>query len=412
MEVVFNMKRILLVVLLVTLVSVPIFLKVFAAPTKVVIWHAYRGEERDAIEAVAKKFNEGNKDIQVSLLAVPFDALADKVSATVPRGKGPDLFIYAQDRLGGWIVAGVADPIEYYLTKKIKARFVDKSFDAFTYKGSIYGLPLSTKCVTLIYNKKLVKKPPKTTDELIALAKTLTNPEKKQYGLAYEIQNYYYHSIWMQGFGARVFDVKGNPILNTSEAVAALQFAIDLQQKQKIVPEEATNTLVTTLFNEGKAAMVINGPWFRGEIDPKIKYGVSLLPVISPIGKPAIPFLTVEGIIMSAKSKNKDAAFKVMDYFSNNATSLIFATKGKMISANKSVYLDKKIKADPLITGFRAQVIQSMPMPNAPEMTMVWSPATTAMNKAFLGALSPADALSEAQKSVVSAIKRLRGEEE
>lgn len=403
------MKRIVLFIILTILVLVPVSLKVFAAPATVVIWHAYRGEEKDAIEAVAQNFNKTHKDIQISLLAVPFDALADKVSASVPRGKGPDLFIYAQDRLGGWIVAGIAEPIEYYLTDSVKARFVPGSLNAFTYKGSIYGLPLSTKGVTLIYNKAMVSTPPKTTDELISLAKSLTDPAKRQYGLAYEIQNYYYHSIWMQGFGARVFDANGNPVLNSPEAIKALQFAINLQKKEKIVPEEVTNTLVTTLFNEGKAAMVINGPWFRGEIDPGIEYGVALLPVISETGKPAIPFLTVEGIIMSAKSLNKDAAFKVMDYFTNNATSLVFATKGKMVSANKSVYLNKEISSDPIIMGFMAQAKQSIPMPNAPEMTMVWSPATTAMNKAFLGALSPSDALTEAQDNVISAITMLRG---
>ena len=403
------MKRILLLAFIIALILVPIYLKALAAPATIVIWHAYRGEEKDAIESVAQNFNKTHKDIQISLLAVPFDALADKVSASVPREKGPDLFIYAQDRLGGWIMAGIAEPIEYYLTENVKARFVPGSLNAFTYKGSIYGLPLSTKCVTLIYNKALVSQPPKTTDELISLAKSLTDPEKKQYGLAYEIQNYYYHSIWMQGYGASVFDAQGNPTLNSPEAVKALQFAIDLQKNLKIVPEEVTNVLVTTLFNEGKAAMVINGPWFRGEIDPKIKYGVALLPVISEVGKPAIPFLTVEGIIMSTKSKNKDAAFKVMDYLTNNATSLIFTTKGKMISANKSVYLNKKIASDPIIMGFMAQVKQSIPMPNAPEMTMVWSPATTAMNKAFLGALSPSDALTEAQNNVVAAITLLRG---
>jgi len=403
------MKRVFLFVLLVALISTPVIVKAFAAPTTIVIWHAYRGEEKDAIEAVAQSFNKTHKDIQVSLLAVPFDALADKVSASVPREKGPDLFIYAQDRLGGWIVAGIAEPIEYYLTDAIKARFVPGSLSAFTYKGSIYGLPFSNKCVTLMYNKALVSKPPKTTDELISLAKSLTDPEKKQYGLAYENQNYYYHSIWMQGFGAKVFDAEGNPTLNSPAAARALQFAMDLQKKEKIMPEEMTNTLVTTLFNEGKAAMVINGPWFRGEIDPGIDYGVALLPVISEVGKPAIPFLTVEGMIMSAKSTNKDAAFKVMEYFTNNASSLVFATTGKMISANKSVFLNKKIASDPLIMGFMAQVRQSIPMPNAPEMTMVWSPVTTAMNKAFLGALSPSDALTEAQNSVISAISMLRG---
>ena len=43
-----------------------------------------------------------------------------------------------------------------------------------TYKGGVYGLPINYKSPTLIYNKDLVKTPPKTTDEMVKLAKTLT----------------------------------------------------------------------------------------------------------------------------------------------------------------------------------------------------------------------------------------------
>lgn len=209
------MKKNIFFASLFALILIPLCLKASFAQTTIVMWHAYRGDEKAAVEAVAQQFNKTHKDIKISLLAVPYDAMADKISASVPRGKGPDLFIYAQDRLGGWIVAGIAEPIEYYLTDAISARFVPGSLTAFTYKDSIYGLPLSNKCVTLIYNKALVSKPPKTTDELISLAQSLTDTDKKQYGLAYEIQNYYYHSVWMQGFGARVFDAQGNPTLNS-----------------------------------------------------------------------------------------------------------------------------------------------------------------------------------------------------
>ena len=66
------MKRILISVFILILLFVPIYLKVkaMAAPTTIVVWHAYRGEEKDAIEAVAASFNKANKDLQVSLLAV------------------------------------------------------------------------------------------------------------------------------------------------------------------------------------------------------------------------------------------------------------------------------------------------------------------------------------------------------
>ena len=39
--------------------------------------------------------------VQIETLAVPYQAFADRITAAVPRGKGPDLFIFAHDRIGG-----------------------------------------------------------------------------------------------------------------------------------------------------------------------------------------------------------------------------------------------------------------------------------------------------------------------
>ncbi len=70
------------------------------------VWHGYRGGEKAAFEKVADTFNKANAGkIKVSTLAVPYDAFADKITAAVPRGKGPNVFIFAQDRLGGWVAA-------------------------------------------------------------------------------------------------------------------------------------------------------------------------------------------------------------------------------------------------------------------------------------------------------------------
>ena len=73
---------------------------------------------------------------KVTTLAVPFDAFADKISAAVPRGKGPDIFIYAQDRLGGWIEAGnTVEPIDFFVDDALKGRFIPTTMEAMTYRG-------------------------------------------------------------------------------------------------------------------------------------------------------------------------------------------------------------------------------------------------------------------------------------
>ena len=49
-----------------------------------------------------------------------------------------------------------------------------------------------------------------------------------------------------------------------------------------------------------------------------------------------------------------------------------------------------------------------VPMPNLPEMTMVWSPATTAMNTLTKKSATPQQAMDQAQASVQKDVQNLR----
>ncbi|MEM7678288.1 MAG: extracellular solute-binding protein, partial [Myxococcota bacterium] len=249
------------------------------AATTVVVWHAYRGKERAALEKVAKAYNDKQSDIAIKLLAIPYDAFADKITAAVPRGKGPDLFIFAQDRLGDWAASEVIEPLGFWVDDDMLNAFVEPTLSALEYDDALYGLPVAFKMVALYYNKKLIKTPPKTTAELIKMAKAHTNPGKKKFGLVYENANFYFQGAWMQGFGGRVFDRKGRPTLDAGSVLDSMKFAQKLAHGAGIMPEEVGSTLVTTLFNKGRAAFVINGPWFMGEISG-VDYGVATLPMI------------------------------------------------------------------------------------------------------------------------------------
>lgn len=372
--------------------------------TQIVLWHSYRGDEKAAINKVVANFNAEHNTLKIKALAVPFDAFPDKITAAIPRGKGPDIFIFAHDRIGGWVEGNVIESLDYYLDDDISENFVEGAYKPMVYEESLYGLPMAVKSIVLYYNTDLLKNPPKTTDEMIAVAKKFTDPKSGKYGLVYENANYYYNACWMQGFGGRVFDKNNHPIINSPECVRSFQFSQDLFLKDKIVPPEVSNILVTTLFNENKAAMVISGPWFRGEIAKDIHYKVALLPIISETNTRALPFMSSEGVMMSAKSKNKDAAFKVMKYLVNDESAYIMAKIGKQPVANKSVYSHKDIADDPFLPIFKKQIKYSIPMPSIPQMTFVWSPASSAIN-AVINGESPKKALDKAENTVLKNLK-------
>ena len=399
-------RKLLTLALLVTF-ALPAF-----AQKEIVVWHAYRGEEKEAFEKVVAAFNQAStaKGIKATTLAVPFDAFADKISAAVPRGKGPDVFIYAQDRLGGWIEAGnTVEPLDFFLDAATKGRFLPTTMEAMTYGGSTYGLPLNFKVITMIYNKKLVTTPPKTSAELVATAKKLTNRPAGKFGLAYSFADFYYHAALMNGFGGRVFGPGNKPVLNNPENIRSLDLLMKWFDSDRILPAEPSTALITSLFNGGKAAIVFSGPWFLGEIASSVSYGLAPLPnLVEAGGKPMRPWMTVEGVLIAAPSKNKEAAYDFAKFLTDVPSAKIMALEGRQTPANQGVYADPKVAADPVLAAFRKQVEVAVPMPNVPEMTMVWSPATTAMNTITKKAATPRAAMDAAQKEVEKRIADLR----
>jgi arabinogalactan oligomer/maltooligosaccharide transport system substrate-binding protein len=381
------------------------------AANELVVWHAYRGAEKAAFEKVVGMFEKspGAKGLKVSTLAIPYDAYADKISAAVPRGKGPDVFIYAQDRLGGWIEAGkTVEPIDFFIDKPTRERLLPGMLDAMSYKGGIYGLPINFKSTTLIYNKDLVKTPPKTSTEMVAMAKALTNAQSGRYGLAYWYTNFYFHAGLMNAFGGSVFDKDGKLTINSPATIASLKQMMAWYKTDGILPTEPSEALIAAMFNEGKAAMVINGPWFVGDIDKKINVGFAPLPMIDAAKKPMRPWLTVEGAYVAASSGKKETAYELARFLTSEEAGLVMAIEGRQLHTNKNVYNDKRVSGDPVLMAFRSQLDAAEVMPNRPEMTMVWSPATTAMNKIVKGNATPEAAMKEAAATIQDSINALR----
>ncbi len=380
------------------------------AQTSLVVWHAYRGKEKDAFEKVVADFNATGKAFKVTTLAVPYDAYADKISAAVPRGKGPDIFIYAQDRLGGWVEAGgTIEPLDFFVDPAVKGRFIPATLEAMTYKGNLYGLPLNVKVVTMIYNKKLVTTPPKDTAELVTVAKKLTDANAGHFGLAYWYSDFYYHSALMNAFGGGVFGTGATPTVSSAANAKSIELLLKWLNTDKILPAEPSTSLITELFNKGRAGIVFSGPWFLAEIAEGVDFGLALLPAVTEAGgKRMRPWMTVEGAYISAPSQHKDEAYEFISYLSDIAASKVMALQGRQTPANVKVYDDKAVAGDPVLSAFRAQVENAAPMPNLAEMTMVWSPVTTAMNSVVRGTATPQAALDQAQKDVVQRIASLR----
>jgi maltose-binding protein MalE len=363
----------------------------------IVLWHAYNGPERATLEHVAAEWNEAHPETPLTLVQVPYDAFADKITSAVPNGNGPDLFVYSHDRIGDWAAAGVIEPIEYWVDDATAGRYQRDALAAMAYRDDLWGLPVAVKCLALFYRTDRVAHPPRTTDELLAMAPAAR--ARGAYPLVYANSDLYDHAPWLHGFGGVVLDERGEIRIASAEAAQAMDFSKRLIDRG-VVPAETTGPLVETLFNEGKADMALEGPWFVGDIAKGVPWAVTTLPIVSDTGRPAAPFFSAEGVLMSARARDKDAAFQVMLWIAGDRSATERAQAAGQIVPNLHAYDDAALARDATQAAFRKQLEHTVLIPAAPAMRMVWTPYMTALAKVQSGGASPSDALLEVERQV------------
>ncbi|MED5372512.1 MAG: extracellular solute-binding protein [Myxococcota bacterium] len=359
-----------------------------AEPAELSVWHSYRGAEREALEQVLADYDAAHPELKVVPLAVPTESFASKLEAAAPRGNGPELFIAASERIGSWSASGIVEPLVID-----EAAYHPVTVDGVRWQEQTWGVPLASKCLALYYNRDLVTSPPQTTDALLELAGSQRGGDR--YGLAYEAASPYFNAAWLHGYGGGLFTA-GAPTLDSPENAAAMAFVLGMVEGD-LLPQEPTGALVTQLFNAGQAAMVINGPWMLGEIDPSVDFAIAPLPLVSETGQPAAPYVTVEAAFVSAYAKHPDEAAELARALGVGEAAIARGVQGRQTVAELAAWEDPRLSQDPILGAFKAQLDRGVPMPLRPEMGATWEPMAKAWRRVLRGAMPPEMALSAAQ---------------
>lgn len=376
------------------------------ARPELVLWHAYRAREQEALERWVVDLNQRETRFRVTVLAVPYDAYLDKITAAIPRGRGPDVFIAAHDTIGDWAEAKTIDVLDDVLEPSLVATLQPGLVPAVLYRGHAYGVPLAFKSVALWRNTTLVPEPPRTLAELEAAARKATGDGR--YGLVYENRLFYFHAPFLFGMGGAIFDERGRPTLDAPQNVESVRYAQRLARDLAVVPQEVNGALVTSLFVDGKAGMILTGPWARGEIGDAVPLAVSPLPRTAD-GTPLRPFLSVEAAFISGKSARRELAVELVRALAGPECSARRLVDGAQPVALRSAWdtLDDKNPDAPILRAFLAQQPDAIPTPNSPAMKSVWSPFDLALGASLGQGLDPQAPLAEAQAKVAAVVQAI-----
>jgi len=355
-------------------------------------------------EGIAKIGEKFTKDTGIAVrVEHPEDAIA-KFEQAAGAGKGPDIWIWAHDRAGSWISAGLIAPVRP--SKKTIDAIDPLAWKAWNIAGKTWGYPLSIEAVGLIYNKALAPTPPQTWDDVIALDKKLRAQNKQ--AIMWPITEIYYSYCLVSPSGGYAFKARPDGTydpkdtgMNNAGSVKGMQVLADLIQKG-VMPRTATYAEADAGINEGRIAMTISGPWSWPNLrKSKIDFGVAPCPKIS--GKAGGPMYGVVGAMVATASPNKEVANDFLENYllSMDGVKAMNAHVPLGVPANKAFY--EELKGDPAIAGTRAAALAGVPMPNNPEMARFWTAMGAAMQNITQGRESVKVGLDRAAE-------RIRGE--
>ena len=378
-------------------------------PEKLVIWEDLE-KSKDWLPAALASFEE-EYGIKVEFKELNMaDKIRDQLRLDGPAGNAPDVVTLPHDQIGQVVTEGLIQEIT--VEDSVLKTYSESAINAQMYDGKLYGLPKATETPVLIYNKALMPEAPKTMDELYTFSKDFTKGDN--YGFLALWDNFYFAHGAIAGMGGYVFNEKDGALdrddigLNNEGAVEGAEY-IQKWYAEGLFPKgiigESGGAAMDGLFNEGKVAAVMNGPWaFQGMKDAGIDIGIAPMPTL-PNGEPVKTFMGVKGWHVTEFTENPYWATKLIEHLSNDENSKARFEAVSEIPANVALV------EDPIIAdneGAKAVAVQSqyaVPMPNIPEMGEVWGPMASALQTLATGKAEAKPALDEAVKAIQANIE-------
>jgi arabinogalactan oligomer/maltooligosaccharide transport system permease protein len=383
-------------------------------PNRIVIWHQMRVDERLILEEQMKKYMQIHPQVRVEAIYKETESLrSDYIIAAIAK-QGPDLVYGPSDQVGPFQVMNIILPMENLFEKQWLDSFNPKALT--WYNGHLYQIADKLgNHLTLVYNKKLVQKPPTTDEELIALGKQLTKDidgdgKIDQYGLVWNYTEPFFFIPFLSGFGGWVMDEQGYPTLNSQANINALKFIRDLRDVYKIIPAEADYNVADALFKDGKAAMIVNGDWsWSGYVKAGIDIGIVPLPKIMKSGLWCAPMVSPKGFSINSNVPKEKLPLVVefLKFFMEPDNQLHTAKILNTMPTRIALYSDPFIKNNEILINSQKQIALGKPMPVVPELRAIWDAMRPPYQAVLGGAMTPEQAAAVMQELAVKKIAEM-----
>ena len=366
--------------------------------------------EGKLLQQIIQDFEAKHPHIDVQYEAINSEYM-DVIRTRLIGDVAPDVFYLDAFEAPQLIKYGVLEPLNPYISPEFDlADFEPTLLHAFKQNNTLYGLPKDFSTLALFYNKQMfaqagIPHPPQTWDELQTISRQLTidtnrdrKPDQYGFGLAPELAR---QTFMLKAFGGQLNNSQGYATFASPASLRGLEQVIEQYRRDRTAaqPTDVGATSGSEMLGQGKAAMVIEGPWaipYLQDTFPSLKFGIAEVPTVN--GKRGTMAYTVAYVI-NRKSHHKPAAWTFIAYLTSRQGMKTWAKQGLVLPSRRSLLTELGYTTNP----------QYAPFVNGASYATIWQATDTLptlrthFNNQFISALLGEQSLSQAMQKAEAA---------
>jgi multiple sugar transport system substrate-binding protein len=354
---------------------------------------------------IAADFETQNPTAKVKITVIPFDAAHDKIATAIAGGQTPDVTLVGTTWLPEFSASGALDATPTDVIDK--SAFFEGSWSTTEVDGTSFGVPWYTETRLIYYRKDLAEKAGVTPaagwsqDDLKAFAKAMQDKGGAKWGISLQPGGQgSWQTVapfaWQRG--AELVD--GDKFtFNTPEFQEALDYYGSFFT-DKISPTGLTPGALETGFINGSIGAFVSGPWHIGILGEQGGEGFDEKWAVAPMPKEtaATSFTGGGDLVVFKDSKNRDAAWKFVDYLTQDAQQQKLYKLVGSLPAVQATWESGELASDPLLKAFGDQLQDAKSAPAVATWEQVAAPLDDAVEQVSLGKSDSEKALGTAEE--------------
>lgn len=374
---------------------------------RIQVWHEKRAAERTLFEEAIAEYNRRHPDLFVETLYRETEELRNLFIVAAVGGRGPDLIYSPADNAGTFDLTEVTIPLDSLFEAEYLNQFSDAGL--VRYEGRTVMISDQVRTfLAWVYNRDLIDEAPTTMVDWVRLLESATVDRDgdgipDQYGLTWNYREPFFFIPFLTCFGGWVMDAEGNPTLDTPETVAAIKFVLDLRDKYKVIPAESDYEMAEALFQEGRAASIINGPWaYAGYGGSGVNYGVAPLPTNEETGHHCAPMVATSGYAVNSNVPPEKLPHlkELIRHLTSSDMQMRMVREIEAIPVHEEIRASSQVTDNPRLQSMMRQVDRGRPMPVAPQMRQIWDGMRGPYQLVMNGAVTPEEGARRMQEQV------------